>query len=125
MKTILIIEDNEMMRENTSEILQLSNYRVISAENGKQGLELAMNNKPDLIICDVMMPGLDGLELLKKIRKTERINKTPFVILTARAEKSDIIEGLNHGANEYLTKPFEGDELLRVVAKCLKDGYAS
>jgi len=117
MKTILVVEDNDMMRENTSEILQLSNYAVVSATNGRQGLELALDEHPDLIICDIMMPEMDGLELLRKVRRTDSIKKTPFVLVSARAEKSDIIEGFDHGANEYLTKPFEGDELLRVVGK--------
>ena len=117
MKTILVVEDNDMMRENTSEILQLSNYAVVSATNGRQGLELALDEHPDLIICDIMMPEMDGLELLRKVRSTDSIKKTPFVLVSARAEKSDIIEGFDHGANEYLTKPFEGDELLSVVGK--------
>lgn len=119
MKTILVIDDNEMMRENTVEILQLSNYLVLTAENGKKGLRLARNKKPDLIICDMMIPEMDGLPLLKKIRESERINKTPFILITAPTEKADIINGFDHGMSQYLAKPFAGDELLRVVAKFL------
>lgn len=120
MKTILVIEDNRIMRENISEILGLSNYHVLSATNGIQGMELAVNKEPDLIICDVMMPELDGLELLKKIRRTPGISNTPFVLVTARAEKSDICDGIRMGANEYLTKPFDGEDLLHIAAKYIR-----
>lgn len=119
MKTILLIDDNEMIRENTAEILALSNYNVLTAENGRKGLELAISKQPDLILCDVMMPEMNGLDLLKKIRETEHINKTPVILLTARAERTDINKGLEYGADEYLAKPYEGDQLLRIIAKKL------
>jgi CRP/FNR family transcriptional regulator, cyclic AMP receptor protein len=118
-KTILLIEDNEIMRENTAEILELSNYKVMSAENGKLGIELAAKNSPDLIICDIAMPEMDGLEVLKELSAIKGIKDIPFIFLTALSEKSQINNGLSLGANEYVTKPYMGEELLKVVAKYL------
>jgi CheY-like chemotaxis protein len=114
MKTILLIEDNEIMRENTAEILELSNYKVLIADNGRRGIELAVALKPDLIICDIAMPEVDGYEVLKKI-KTSSAKKIPFIFLTARAEKVEIINGITLGADEYITKPYDGEKLLQTV----------
>lgn len=114
MKTILLIEDNEIMRENTAEILELSNYKVLLADNGRNGIELAVNQKPDLIICDIAMPEVDGFEVLKKI-KSSSAKKIPFIFLTARAEKLEIINGITLGADEYITKPYDGEKLLKTV----------
>ena len=124
MKTILVIDEDEMTRDNTTEILELSNYRVLSVENGSRGLDVAINKHPDLIICDEMMPQMEGLEVLKKIRKMVGVNKIPFILVTTPAEGSDIGSGLREGTNEFLAKPFHGEELLRVVAKCLQGGQA-
>lgn len=119
-KTILLIEDNEGMRENTAEILALSNYDVITAENGKVGVELARKYKPDLIICDIMMPELDGYGVLHMLSKHHETAGIPFIFLTAKAEKNDFRKGMVMGADDYLTKPFDDIELLDAVEIRLK-----
>jgi len=119
MKTILLIEDNEIMRENTVEILELFNYNVLSAENGKLGIELAINKRPDLIICDITMPAIDEIEVLKNLNNNGNGKKIPFIFLTARVEKSEMINEIIVGFDEYITKPYQGDELLRIVSKYL------
>lgn len=119
-KTILLIEDNPEMRENTAEILELSNYKVITAENGKAGVELARKNKPDLIICDIMMPELDGYGVLHMLSKSPETSGIPFIFLTAKAEKNDFRKGMTLGADDYLTKPFDDIELLDAVEVRLK-----
>lgn len=120
MKKILLIEDNEDIRENTSEILELSNYKVITAENGKIGVEKAIEHVPDLIICDIMMPELDGYGVLHAIQKNEAIKNIPFIFLTAKTERSDFRKGMELGADDYITKPFDGTELLNAVDRRLK-----
>lgn len=120
MKTILLIEDNLAVRENTAEILELANYKVLTAENGKKGVELAKNHIPDLIICDIMMPELDGYGVLHVLSKNEQTASIPFIFLTAKTEKSDIRKGMNLGADDYLTKPFDDVELLDAVEIRLK-----
>lgn len=120
MKKILIIEDNEDIRSNTSEILELSNYMVITAENGKIGVIKAIENKPDLIICDIMMPELDGYGVLHAIQNNEKIKNTPFIFLTAKAERDDFRKGMELGADDYLIKPFDGTELLNAVSSRIK-----
>lgn len=115
MKKILIIEDNPEVRENTSEILTLANYNVVAAENGKIGVELAQKEKPDLIICDIMMPELDGYGVLHILSKNEQTANIPFIFLTAKAEKTDIRKGMNLGADDYLTKPFDDTDLLNAI----------
>jgi CRP/FNR family transcriptional regulator, cyclic AMP receptor protein len=120
MKTILLIEDNDDIRNNTAEILGLSNYKVIVAENGKAGVEKAMEHSPDLIICDIMMPVLDGYGVLHAVHKNEAIKNTPFIFLTAKTERSDFRKGMELGADDYITKPFTGTELLNAVDSRLK-----
>ena len=120
MKKILIIEDNEDIRTNTAEILELSNYDVVLAENGKVGVEMAIKHKPDLIICDIMMPELDGYGVLHAIQKNEDIKNTPFIFLTAKTERIDFRKGMESGADDYITKPFDGTELLNAVDGRLK-----
>lgn len=120
MKKILLIEDNDDIRENTAEILELSNYKVIVAENGKVGVEKAIEHTPDLIVCDIMMPGLDGYGVLHAVHKNEAIKNTPFIFLTAKTERSDFRKGMELGADDYITKPFEGIELLNAVESRLK-----
>lgn len=115
MKTILLIEDNLEMRENTSEILELAGYKVISAENGKIGVDLAIKHAPDLIICDVMMPELDGYGVLHILGKNAKTAGIPFIFLTAKAEKDDFRKGMNLGADDYITKPFNDVELLDAI----------
>ena len=120
MKKILLIEDNDNIRNNTAEILELSNYTVIVAENGKIGVEKAIEHTPDLIICDVMMPVLDGYGVLHAVHKNDAIKNTPFIFLTAKTERSDFRKGMELGADDYITKPFNGTELLNAVDSRLK-----
>jgi len=115
MKKILIIEDDTTMRENTAEILELAQYEVITASNGKEGCGLAKMLRPDLIICDVMMPVLDGYGVLHLLSKDSKTASIPFIFVTAKAEKSEIRKGMDLGADDYLTKPFEDTELLSAV----------
>ncbi len=120
MKKILVIEDNDDIRANTAEILELSGYEVILAENGKTGIEKAIEHHPDLIICDIMMPVLDGYGVLHAIHKNNTIKNVPFIFLTARTERSDFRRGMELGADDYLTKPFDGTELLNAVDSRLR-----
>ncbi|MEM9922027.1 MAG: response regulator [Bacteroidota bacterium] len=120
MKKILVIEDNQDVRENLCEILSLSDYEVASAANGKVGVEMALKNPPDLIICDVMMPELDGYGVLHILGKKPRTADIPFVFLTAKVESNDFRKGMNLGADDYITKPFEHNDLLDVVEIRLK-----
>lgn len=120
MKTILVIDDNTDIRENTAEILSLAGYQTFTAENGKRGVELAGREKPDLIVCDIMMPELDGygvLHLLKNKPETENI---PFIFLTAKTERGDFRKGMEMGADDYITKPFDDIELLKAIEIRLK-----
>jgi len=120
MQKILIIEDNQEVRENIAEIIQLSGYEVITAENGKVGAERAISEKPDLIICDIMMPVLDGYGVLHLLNKHEQTAGIPFIFLTAKSERSDLRKGMEMGADDYITKPFDGIELLNAVESRLK-----
>ncbi len=115
MKKILIIEDNPDVRENTVEILELSNYEVFTAENGKEGVKVANELLPDLIICDVMMPELDGFGVLRILGQSQITAHIPFIFLTARTEKADFRKGMNLGADDYITKPFDDVELLNAI----------
>ncbi|HXB10720.1 MAG TPA: response regulator [Bacteroidia bacterium] len=120
MKKILLIEDNLEMRENTSEILDLAGYVMVVAENGKQGVEMAKKEKPDLIISDIMMPDLDGYGVLHILSKDPDTAGIPFIFLTAKADRGDMRKGMNMGADDYLTKPFEETELLNAIETRLK-----
>ena len=115
MKKILVIEDNEDIRENLAEILELAGYKTSTAENGKKGIEMAEQFQPHLILCDVMMPVLDGYGTLSIMRKKTQTADIPFIFLTAKSEKTDFRYGMNLGADDYITKPFESNELLRVI----------
>jgi CheY-like chemotaxis protein/CRP-like cAMP-binding protein len=123
-KSILLIEDNKEMRENTSEILELAHYKVQTAKNGREGVDMAQKNKPDLIICDIMMPVLDGYGVLHMLSKNEETASIPFIFLTAKAERSDLRKGMEMGADDYLTKPFDDIELLNAVESRLKKSDA-
>jgi len=120
MKKILVIEDNPEVRENITEILELSNYEVVSAENGKKGVELALQQTLDLIVCDIMMPELDGYGVLHLLNKHVETYGIPFIFLTAKSEKSDWRRGMEMGADDYLTKPFDSIELLNAIETRLK-----
>lgn len=120
MNKILLIEDDKVMRENTAEILELASFTVTTAENGKKGVQLAKELRPDLIICDIMMPELDGYGVLHVLSKDPATASIPFIFLTAKAEKSEMRKGMELGADDYLTKPFEDTELLNAVESRLK-----
>jgi len=120
MKKILLIEDNKDMRENTTEILELANYKVTAAKNGKEGMEHALKEKPDLIICDIMMPVLDGYGVLHMLAKNADTANIPFIFLTAKAERTDFRKGMEMGADDYVTKPFDDIELLNAIESRLK-----
>lgn len=120
MKKILLIEDDVVMRENTAEILDLAQFSVTTAENGKKGVQLAKDIQPDLIICDIMMPELDGYGVLHILSKDPSTATIPFIFLTAKAEKSELRKGMELGADDYLTKPFEDTELLNAIESRLK-----
>ncbi len=115
MKKILLIEDNVEMRENTQEILELSGYSVHTAQNGREGVKMAQSEKPDLIICDIMMPELDGYGVLHMLGNDVETAGIPFVFLTAKAERIDQRKGMLLGADDYLTKPYDDIELLQTV----------
>ena len=119
-KKVLVIEDNEEMRDNIVELLELSNYTVFDAANGKDGVKLAIKELPQIIICDIMMPGMDGYEVLYLLSQNPATSVIPFIFLTAKTEKSDFRKGMNMGADDYLTKPFEEMELLEAIERRLK-----
>ncbi len=120
MKKILLIEDNTDVRESIAEILTLANYHVFIAKNGKEGIEIAQKEIPDLIICDIMMPILDGYGVIQLLSKNEATAGIPFIFLSAKAERSDIRKGMDLGADDYLTKPFSSAELLSAMESRLK-----
>ena len=120
MKSVLVIEDNTDIRENTAEILDMAGYKTFAAENGKRGVELALKEKPDLIVCDIMMPELDGYGVLHLLRKNPETQSTPFIFLTAKTERTDLRKGMEMGADDYITKPFEDIELLNAIEVRLK-----
>lgn len=120
MKTILIIEDQPDMRENIATILEMEGYAVLEAADGRRGLETALEEKPDLILCDVMMPGMDGHQVLDALRRQPFIAGTPFIFLTARGEKHDLRQGMNLGADDYLTKPASASDLLDAISARLE-----
>ncbi|MDG2450167.1 MAG: response regulator [Saprospiraceae bacterium] len=120
MKKILVIEDNLEVRENICEILELDGYNVIDAENGKRGIQIAKDNSPDLILCDVMMPELDGFGVLKILSKNDLTKNIPFIFLTAKAENTDFRKGMGLGADDYITKPFDDTQLLEAIEMRLK-----
>ena len=120
MKNVLIIEDNQDVRENMAEILELENYAVRTAEDGEKGIEIAKLLKPDIIICDIMMPKLNGYDVLLHLREDKTTARIPFVFLTAKTERIDVRKGMNLGADDYLTKPFEESELIAVIAARLQ-----
>jgi DNA-binding NarL/FixJ family response regulator len=115
MKTVLVIEDEPEMRRNIHRLLELEGFRTFAAANGREGLSLIRQHRPALVLCDVMMPGLDGHGVLSAIREDPTLRATPFIFLTARGEKSDQREGMNLGADDYLAKPVANDDLLAAV----------
>lgn len=120
MKSILVIDDNPDIRDNTAEILELAGYKTFTAENGKQGVDIAINEKPSVIVCDIMMPELDGYGVLHLLRRNAETQNIPFIFLTAKTERSDFRKGMEMGADDYLTKPFDDIELLNAIEVRLK-----
>ena len=115
MKTILLIEDDEIIRENTAELLELAGFTVLTAENGQLGVAQALATKPDLVVCDIMMPELDGYGVLQIFNQNAQLAGVPFIFLTAKTERSDLRRGMELGADDYLTKPFDRAELLSAI----------
>jgi len=116
MTKILVIEDEPNVRANIAEILELADFEPIVAQDGSEGVQLAQENLPDLIICDIMMPKLDGYGVVQALRKQPNTESIPFIFLSAKAERGDFRQGMQLGADDYLTKPFSMDELLAAIA---------
>ena len=116
MKEILVIEDHAHMRENLVLMLKMEGFSVLAAEDGERGIEIARNRASDLILCDVMMPGLDGYAILAALRADLRTATVPFIFLTAKGEKADLRAGMNLGADDYLVKPVAKHELLAAIS---------
>jgi DNA-binding NarL/FixJ family response regulator len=114
-KTILVIEDQPVMRHKTVTILKMEGYQVLEAPNGAEGIRLAHEELPDLILCDIMMPERDGYEVLQAVRLNRSTATTPFIFLTAKGEKPEVRAGMNLGADDYLVKPVPRVELLEAV----------
>jgi CheY-like chemotaxis protein len=122
MKSILLIEDNIDILENLAEYLELEGYRVFSANNGDRGIEMALEYMPDLIICDMPRPGIDGYEVLRALINNLSITRIPFIFCTTMNEKTDRSEALESGADEYIIKPFELEAILKIAKLCIKTG---
>jgi len=120
MKKILVIEDEPEMRRNITTLLRYRDYESIAAENGRQGIELARRQRPDLILCDVMMPELDGYGVLQALQMDEALARIPFIFLTAKGEKDDLRSGMNLGADDYLTKPVASADLVQAIEARLR-----
>lgn len=115
MYTVLLIEDDTVVRENTAEILELSGYEVLTAPNGRAGISAAKSKLPDIIVCDIMMPELDGYGVLEQLAAEENTKYIPFIFLSAKTEHKDIRKGMDLGADDYLTKPFEENDLISAL----------
>ena len=115
MKKVLLIEDDVVLRENTAELLELSGYQVETASNGRAGVEVAKKYQPNIIVCDIMMPELDGYGVLDNLSKNNTTKYIPFIFLSAKTERQDIRKGMNLGADDYITKPFNEDELISAI----------
>ncbi len=122
MKTILLIEDNVEILENLTEFLELSGYKTMLANNGKKGIELATEFPPDIIICDMLMPGMDGHEVLRLLLETARTFQIPFIFSTSNCEKVDRQTALKLGADDYIIKPFEPEILVKIIEIWIKSG---
>jgi DNA-binding LytR/AlgR family response regulator len=115
MKKVLIIEDEKQLLQNIAKLLKYENFAVETASSGKEGITLALQSKPDLIICDIMMPGMDGYEVIKELAKNYSTSTIPFIFLTAKVDRSDLRKGMELGADDYITKPFNSDDLIKAV----------
>ena len=115
MKRVLLIEDDTVLRNNTAELLELANYKVFTASNGAKGIETAHFCKPDVIVCDIMMPEIDGYQVLESLAEDQRTQAIPFIFLSAKTERKDVRKGMELGADDYITKPFEEEELIGAI----------
>ncbi|NNC50544.1 MAG: response regulator [Flaviramulus sp.] len=115
MKSVLLIEDDKVLRENTAELLELSNYEVHTAANGQLGLKMALETRPDIVVCDIMMPILDGYGVLEGLAKHDQTKFIPFIFLSAKTERQDVRKGMDLGADDYITKPFSEDEIISAI----------
>ena len=122
MKTILLIEDNNEILENFTEYLELEGYRILGARSGQQGIELAVKFIPDLIICDVLMPEMDGYEVLHSLLETSATYQVPFIFSTSMSERVDRSEALSLGADDYIIKPFDMEALLKMIKTWIRTG---
>jgi DNA-binding NarL/FixJ family response regulator len=120
MKTILVIEDEPEMRRNITTLLRYHKYHAVAAENGRQGIEVARRENPDLILCDVMMPEVDGYGVLQALQSDPALARIPFIYLTAKGEKHDLRSGMELGADDYLTKPVANADLIRAIETRLR-----
>lgn len=115
MKKILLVEDDTSLRENVEELLDLSGFQVFSTPNGKMAHEIAKKEAPDIVLCDIMMPEVDGYEVLEQFSSSEKTRHIPFIFVSAKTERNDVRKGMDLGADDYLTKPFEEAELLNAI----------
>jgi DNA-binding response OmpR family regulator len=120
MKKALIIEDSDDIREGIAEILDLAGYQTFTAKNGRIGVDLAISHIPDIILCDIMMPELDGYGVLYLLQKNPNTATIPFIFMTAKAERADMRKGMEMGADDYLTKPFDDVELFNAIESRLR-----
>ena len=120
MTKILLVEDDTSLRENVEELLELSGFLVLTASNGKMAVELAKKEFPDLVLCDIMMPEMDGYEVLQQLSSCETTKHIPFIFVSAKTERHEVRKGMNLGADDYLTKPFEEEELLGAIQSRLE-----
>jgi len=120
MKKILIIEDEPEMRRNITSLLRFYGYDPVAAENGRAGIEVARREKPDLVLCDVMMPEMDGYGVLSALQSDAGLARIPFIFLTAKGEKDDLRSGMDQGADDYLTKPVVNADLVRAIESRLR-----
>lgn len=120
-KRVLVIENDAAIRENTAELLELDGYQALTAENGKTGFEIAKVDRPDVIICDILMPMSDGRAFFKMVKGEESTAGIPLIFFSADSRPDDVRKGITKGADEYLRKPFTRKDLLGAVSKCLKD----
>lgn len=121
MKTVLVIEDNADILENTSEILELSNYRAVMAKNGKEGIAIAKQNKPDVILCDILMPEVNGFQVFEELKRNPATTGIPFIFVTASVEKKEVEAAMAMGVDGYLRKPFDSEELIKLIRSFTND----
>lgn len=114
-KTILVVEDEPMLLQNISSILELYGFKTLQASSGFEGMKQLLTNQPDLIVCDVMMEGMNGFEMIAQVRANPAIQSIPFIFLTAWADVNDKTKGMDAGAQAYLTKPFVAKELVKTI----------